>query len=677
MFCEKLKSTPGNFVFERAVHFVGQLVLIDSSRPFAEWLERNVELGVEEPGCVGAVVGTAVLRHHRDRFGITLDDAAHLVDVVIGLFQRDRGRHRGANPEIAFLQVRQELESEGTRHQDRDREQHQHAAERQQPIGEREFHDRLVQPPQHAHDNRLGLFEFTRQEERAERRRDRERREQAAGDRIGIGPRHGTEDVAFDARQREQRHEGGHDDRRGKEDRLAHFLARDEDRTELAVKSGARRTRTPVSAVRPVGDGSGKMAIDVLHHDDGRIDDKAEIDRTHRQEVCGLTANDENGDGEQECEGDGRGDDQCASEIAQEDPLHQEYENDADGHVLKHGAGGDADEFRAVVDRFDVHAGGQDSRAVDLGDFGFDGADRRHALLAAVHEDDSLHDVVVVVLPRDAEPRFVADGNARHVAQQHGRSVVRSENRVADVVHGPDEAKSANDRRLRPDVQGLAADIDIGVVERLQHLWKREPVAQEFVLVDGDVVGFRLPAPTGHVDHAGHCLEAAFENPVLDRLQIGDRITRRTLEPIPVDLSDRTLRRNLRLRPVGKLRQLGQPVGDPLLGLVIGEIVGELNLDVGKTEQGDGADRRDVGNSCHLNFDGHGDVAFDLLGGLSLALGDDFDQGRNGVWIRLDVQFEKADDARAKEQQQENHDKNSLPESESDDRTHGAPIRFR
>ena len=34
----------------------------------------------------------------------------------------------------------------------------------------------------------------------------------------------------------------------------------------------------------------GEIAVDVLDHDDGRIDDDAEIDRADREQVCRLAA---------------------------------------------------------------------------------------------------------------------------------------------------------------------------------------------------------------------------------------------------------------------------------------------------------------------------------------------------------------------------------------------------
>ena len=69
MYCEKLKSTPGNSSCSLLVIVIGQLVLVHAGGPRVERLQRHEEFGVEEAGGVGAVVRPAVLRHHGDDFG--------------------------------------------------------------------------------------------------------------------------------------------------------------------------------------------------------------------------------------------------------------------------------------------------------------------------------------------------------------------------------------------------------------------------------------------------------------------------------------------------------------------------------------------------------------------------------------------------------------------------------
>src|SRR3977135_2637319 len=112
----------------------------------------------------------------------------------------------------------------------------------------------------------------------------------------------------------------------------------------------------------------GEMAIDVFHHDHGGIDDDAEVDGAHRQQVGRFAAQHQDHHGEEQRERDGGRDDQRAAQVAQEQPLDQEDQDHTHHHVVQHGAGGDVDQRTAVVDAFDANTGRQDSGAVDLVD---------------------------------------------------------------------------------------------------------------------------------------------------------------------------------------------------------------------------------------------------------------------------------------------------------------------
>ena len=62
----------------------------------------------------------------------------------------------------------------------------------------------------------------------------------------------------------------------------------------------------------------GEMAEDVLHHDDGRIDDDAEIDRTDREQVRGFTAQHRDDHGKEQRHRDCRSDNKRTAQIAEE-----------------------------------------------------------------------------------------------------------------------------------------------------------------------------------------------------------------------------------------------------------------------------------------------------------------------------------------------------------------------
>ena len=111
-YCEKLNSTPGNSACSLARISSVSSSLSTPLRPLADRLQRGEELGIEEARRIGAVVGPAVLRHHRLDLGEAADQLAHPIDVGVALLERDRGGHGGADPQIAFLELGQELEAE-------------------------------------------------------------------------------------------------------------------------------------------------------------------------------------------------------------------------------------------------------------------------------------------------------------------------------------------------------------------------------------------------------------------------------------------------------------------------------------------------------------------------------------------------------------------------------------
>src|SRR4029077_2746332 len=106
-------------------------------------------------------------------------------------------------------------------------------------------------------------------------------------------------------------------------------------------------------------------------------------------------------------------------QIPEEHPLHEKDQHDAEDHIVQHGASGGVDQLLAVVDLLEPHPRRQDAGRVDLLDFRLDAADRRHALLAAAHQHDALDDVLVAVLPDDAETWLVPDDHRGNIFDIH------------------------------------------------------------------------------------------------------------------------------------------------------------------------------------------------------------------------------------------------------------------
>ncbi len=533
--------------------------------------------------------------------------------------------------------------------------------------------DRRVAAMQRAHQRRLHLGDMAAEQQARECRRDRERRDEAAGDGVGVGACHRAEDVPFDAGHREQRHEARDDDRRREQDRLCHFGGGLRDHLEFAAPAHRRAHAVQHRLAGTVRGGAlGQVAKDVLHHDDRRVHDEAEVDRAHRQQVGRFAAPDHQRDGECERERDGRRDDHRAAQVAEKCPLQEEDQHHAQQHVVQHGVRRQVDELAAVVDLLQPVARRQDAARIDVLDLLLDALDRGLALGAATHENDALHDVAVAVASRDAQPRLMACRHVGHVAQANGCACIAPDQGVQQRGRRFDQPDPAHDDGLRANVDRLAAHVGVARIQRLHDLRQRHVEGCKAARIDGHVVDLGLAAPAGDVDHPGHRLEAALERPVLQRLEVGRRRARRPDDAVSVDLADRARRRNLGLRVVGQRRQLRQPVVDPLLGLLVAGVVGELHLHVGQAEQGDRAHARHMRQARHLDLDGDRDVALELLRGLPRALGHDIDRGRHRIRIGLDVELPEADSANDESRGHQRHDQDALAQGEIDHAIHDA-----
>ena len=108
----EIELDAGKLRCELGDDFGGELVLVETGAPLVHRFQGRKEFGVEKTGGVGAVVGPAVLRHDRLHFGKFTNDIADAVDITVAFIERDRGRQRRTNPEIALFQLRQKLQAQ-------------------------------------------------------------------------------------------------------------------------------------------------------------------------------------------------------------------------------------------------------------------------------------------------------------------------------------------------------------------------------------------------------------------------------------------------------------------------------------------------------------------------------------------------------------------------------------
>src|SRR6185312_14380220 len=382
-----------------------ELLLGESCRPLVERFQRHEELRVEKPRSVAAVVGTAMLRDHRDDLGMAQQNFPDLVHDRHARLERQGGRHRGANPQVAFLECRQELAAETRCEHAAGREESKPDGDRHRPLPQRPAQQRRVDSAQTAHEDRLDLVDVLREQKRSKTWRHREGRQQRSYQSVGIGSRHRTEDLALDALHGEQRDEGRDDDRGREEHRSVDLQRADQDQSQpVGPRRVGRRgvvapallgqmLQLPLSIFRRCL----KVAIDILDQDDCGIDNDAEIDCADGQQICVFPAQDEDDDAEEQRERNVGADDDGAAQVAEEQPLHDENQQATEQKVVQDGAGGDGDERAAVVEWDQFHAGGKAAVGIDLVYFRPDAFDDVIGVQRAVHDDDRRNHVIVMV----------------------------------------------------------------------------------------------------------------------------------------------------------------------------------------------------------------------------------------------------------------------------------------
>ena len=219
--------------------------------------------------------------------------------------------------------------------------------------------------------------------------------------------------------------------------------------------------------------------------------------------------------------------------------------------------------------------------------------------------------------------------------------------RIGPAAEQPDAADRHGDLAL---VDVVAADGRVAVLNGVLELDQREAEFPQQVGIGLNFVAPDRPAPAADVDDSRHRAEFALQHPVLQGLQIVERVdlvTRRILgrvEHVAVDFASRRFGRDLRSDAIGqRLRDRRQPVDDLLPARLVGVIaaVVPVHLEVAQAVERLAANRIQPGHAGEGDFQRDGDLAFDFFGRRTGELGEDFDDGRSGIGVRLDVDVEE------------------------------------
>src|SRR5262249_32960157 len=285
----EIQADPHKFVRKLRLQLFREVFFGQSGRPLFEWLERREQFQIVESGRVAAVVGPAMLRDHCNDFWMAEENLAQPVGERHARFQRYRRRHRYADPQIAFLQMRQELGAVA---------RYQHADEDEKSDADRDHYlavrqgptqNRRINPAQCAHGDRFGLSHVLGKQIRREHGRDRKSCDQRPDQGVAVGPRHRIEDLALDASHREQRDERRYCDGGGEKYRFvdlqrarqnqAQAIGPDARAVGWAGRVGAEAAlRELLQKLLALLGCRLEIAKHVLDHYHSRIDDDAEVD---------------------------------------------------------------------------------------------------------------------------------------------------------------------------------------------------------------------------------------------------------------------------------------------------------------------------------------------------------------------------------------------------------------
>ena len=247
--------------------FVDKLFLRFTGRPGVVRLQPDRRLDVGHGPRIRAVIVAAGLGDHIGNFGVLEYCPAQFARHVAGLVQRQARRHLHLQPQCAFVQIRQEVPADCGPQADHREQREYHHAINDPRLLEAGGEDSVIRDGQAFQPaiviNPAGLAEC----QICKTRNQRQRRQQGAEQCIAHGIGHRCKQLRLGPFEREQRQIGGNDDQ-AREENWARHLQRRSLGFALAQFFVRHRFAPPQHG---------------LGHDDGSVDQDAEIDGPQRQ----------------------------------------------------------------------------------------------------------------------------------------------------------------------------------------------------------------------------------------------------------------------------------------------------------------------------------------------------------------------------------------------------------
>ena len=205
---------------------------------------------------------------------------------------------------------------------------------------------------------------------------------------------------------------------------------------------------------------------------------------------------------------------------------------------------------------------------------------------------------------------------------------------IADVLRRDQPPQAAHIIELAALGIESAAGIAVVGAQRVGDGRNGKSRPRHFGRIQHHLILHGLAAQAGIIGHAGDRFELPFHHPVINRFQLHRR-TVAALQHIAVDQTRRRKHGRDRGRHPAGQAQIGNALINPLPRKINIRAVFIGEDDVRQSVERNGADHADVRDAVHLQFNGHGDETFHLLGGLSRPLRDDLDHGRGKIGISI------------------------------------------
>src|ERR1700688_943742 len=322
------------------------------------------------------------------------------------------------------------------------------------------------------------------------------------------------------ASQRINRQVSGDDHGDRIENRTVHIARGDEDHLIQLVALAAAQTQ---------------LAVNVLNHHDGAINDDAEVDGTNGKQVGGFARQMKKYEREQKRQWNCQCGDESRPDTDQEKNQHDENKRHSAKQVPFDGIGGNANEITAIVERTHFYIRRQDAVVQFLGFLLHPGEDILR-LFALAQQNDALNSIVILFKAENTKPWCVTYLYSSNVLHSNRNTICAAHYDFSDVLGGFKQPDTTDVIKLASLRVKPAASIGIVGSQGTDDLHHREVIAVEPRGIEQHLILHHCAAEAGVVGHAGYTSIDSLDDPVFVCFQLLWR-TVRAFQNVTVDKS--------------------------------------------------------------------------------------------------------------------------------------------